>query len=233
MYGQEKDVSGSGVQDGEDYNPRELEPAIPKIIEYTAASANNVLDRVEEGYTLERVHAECGGPLPRIVYGWAKKCAVFNNALVDSLEIRAEVLMDQIPGITDGGGGAATIRERVKARQELAAFDNKRFVKRSTTQLTGADGGPVTLSATVSVDTPFSAYTPEQHQEWMEKDGHWLFTNAPKGMAVPSFTLPTGRPASNPSSLANLDQDELARELSSVPRDKLRDALNRYDPPSS
>jgi len=217
-------VEKTGTHDdsGDDYNPRELEQIVELCAIYSPAFANRILDRIEEGYTLERVEAECNGPSPRIVYGWAKKCAMFNNAFVDSLEVRAEVLMDQIVTIADGAGLAMTKKQRIETRKELAAFDNKRFVKRSTTQLTGADGGPLDMRMTMQ--TPFSEYTEEQQKEWVEEFYHYPIGTQRGEEVAPEVIIPI-------QSVGHMNESQLASLLRGVPKDELQAALNLYNKP--
>lgn len=204
--------------DSDHYNPRELARTIPKTTDYTHAAANRILDRLEEGRTLEQVQTQCNGFEPRVVLNWAKQCTLFNNALVDSLEIRAEVLMDQIVSIADGVGNAAKIKHQIETRKELAAFDNKRFVKRTRNELTGPDGGALALNAQITMRTPMENLDKETFEKW--RDDFFAEPigdeNRPPAMYIPS-------------SLFAMEVEDIAAELRALPRDKLQAALDLYN----
>lgn len=136
--------------------------------DYTPELAADICGRIADGQSLRAICRAEDMPASSTVFVWLQQHADFTEQYARAREAQADALADDILEISDDarndwmdreikGGGTERVvdqehigrsRLRVDARKWLASkLKPKKYGEKLSTELTGADGGPVVVKA--------------------------------------------------------------------------------------
>lgn len=131
--------------------------------------ADEICERLAEGESLRTICAGEGMPYRGTVFRWLASDEKFRLQYAHARDAQADTLADEIVDIADDGtrdtyldadGNEKTNQDviarsrlRVDARKWVASkLKPKVYGDRTTTAITGADGGPVQVAATININ---------------------------------------------------------------------------------
>lgn len=140
--------------------------------EFNQAVAEAITERIADGESLRSICSDEAMPAKSTVFKWLSQNKEFADQYARAREEQAETLASEIVAIADEKDGRAIVggegeevavvfdstavarnRLRVDARKWVAAkLKPKVYGEKVTTELTGADGGPVQVSDATAID---------------------------------------------------------------------------------
>lgn len=132
--------------------------------DFTQETADIICERIAEGQSLRSICLADDMPAMRTVFNWLAKSEAFVQQYTRARDAQADALADEIVDIADDGSRdyakdadgrevvdhdhIARSRLRVDARKWIASkLKPKKYGDKLSTELTGADGGPVRVIA--------------------------------------------------------------------------------------
>ena len=114
---------------------------------FTQDVADHICDRLAEGESLRSICREPAFPNKSTVFRWLAANETFRDQYARARESQADAIADEILNIADEAEDAAKARLQVDARKWLAGkLRPKIYGDKVSTEVTGADGGPVMFS---------------------------------------------------------------------------------------
>lgn len=137
--------------------------AVGRPSEFSQETADLICERLADGASLRSICLKDDSPAQATVFRWLAASETFREQYARAREAQADVLADEIVDIADDGrrdyvdaDGLKTVdhdhiarsRLRVDARKWIASkLKPKKYGDKVSTELTGADGGPVIIRA--------------------------------------------------------------------------------------
>jgi hypothetical protein len=134
---------------------------------FTPELADQICELIAQGKSLRYICSDDGFPGTSTVFRWLAENEAFRDQYARAREAQADALADEIldiadetanDWITDGNGvdrvnaeAIARSRLRVDTRKWIASkLKPKRYGEKTTTEITGHDGGPVQVAVNVN-----------------------------------------------------------------------------------
>lgn len=120
-------------------------PPGPKV-HFSKALCERICTEIAGGKSLTKVCKRTGMPDKGTFLGWVAKHEEIEVAYRAAIQAREEVYFEQVIEIADEGLDPAKTRVQVDARKwALARMNPKKYGDRFTSELTGAEGGPLVV----------------------------------------------------------------------------------------
>lgn len=136
-------------------------PRLGRPSSYSADMALYICEQLAIGRSLRAICAEDGAPDAKTIFRWLDSQETFRQQYARARELQAERLAAETVEIADAASNEDynTARLRVDARKWYASkLAPKVYGDRITTEVTGADGGPVQVQHTVVDDARAVAF---------------------------------------------------------------------------
>jgi len=118
--------------------------------DFSQEMADQVCERLSEGESLRTICLDEIFPNKSTVFRWLAANKEFRDQYARARETQADVIADEILAIADCADDAAKARVQIDARKWLAGkLRPKVYGDRVSTEITGADGGPVQFTKIV------------------------------------------------------------------------------------
>ena len=121
-----------------------------RVLDYTDAIADEICERLADGESLRNICLDKKMPARSTVFRWLSLHPTFSDQYAKAKEAQAELLADEIVGISDGADSQENDvqrdRLRVDARKWVASkLLAKKYGDKVQTEHSGPDGGPIVV----------------------------------------------------------------------------------------